>query len=113
MNHPHKSVAHRESSSGRDDRTPWFEALVLLLVGALLSFDLASDIEAGRAKIHYALELGAACVAVAGLGWICADWWRVRRRLGRKVDELTRQLESAREEGRLRRREHRAPPATP
>jgi hypothetical protein len=79
----------------REDRGPWVEAIVLLLIGALLSLDLASDVESGHARLHVVLELSAACAAVCGLGWVSVDWWRVRRRLQRRLDDLERQVESA------------------
>jgi DNA-binding CsgD family transcriptional regulator len=72
------------------------EAVVLLLIGALLAVDLASDTETGKSGTHVALELGAACIAVAALAWIWGRWLRARRALEARAKDLAHRLDRSR-----------------
>jgi DNA-binding CsgD family transcriptional regulator len=78
--------------------TPWVEALVLLIIGGLLSLDLVSDTETGRSRLHVALEAVAACMAVLALGWIWTRWMGERRSLEGRVGDLTTRLDQSRAE---------------
>lgn len=61
----------------------------LLLIAALVAFDVGTDLVQGASAWHVALEIAAGIAAVAGAAYLLRDTLRLRRRLATQARDLS------------------------
>lgn len=67
----------------------------LLLIAALVAFDVGSDLLQGASRWHVALEIAAGVAAVAGAAYLMRDAVRMRRRLASQARAVSAYREQA------------------
>lgn len=82
-----EDAANRRRPLGMHERA--VVVVTLLLIAALVAFDVATDLLQGASYWHVAVEIVAGTAAVGGAFYLLSDALRLRRRLARQADDLS------------------------